>query len=206
MWLNIRDNLVRFLLQRMTKIVYFRKKKSLALWAKQKQHLLQLKNDPSMQNSYLGLSFRCFPSIQDTQNVGITSKICVCQDIFHNNKLCIISLRWADKKSSHGKTHSQKRCKTNTRISPTEYCRQNLISFGSKNSFWEHIKLLLPQTMEAECLPRSPEAPNTIDLFRERLTDHNSPKGMQKHLQVFPKMVTTYTQKLHGQGSQIYCV
>lgn len=96
-------------------------------------------------------------------------------------------------------------CKTNTQTSPTKCWRQNLISLGSENSFWEHIKLLLPQTMEAESLSRSPEAPNTIDVLRESLTDLNRPKlprECKKHLQVFPRMVTTYTQKL----SNILCL
>lgn len=46
---------------------FFQEKKSLVYQAKQNQHLLQFKNDPSMQNSDLGLSFKCFPSIYSIQ-------------------------------------------------------------------------------------------------------------------------------------------
>lgn len=184
MWLNIRDSLVRFLLQRTTKtIVSFRKKKTLLLWTKQNQHLLQFKNDSSTQNSYLGLSFKCFPSIQNIQNMGITSKVCVWQDIFHNDKLCIISLRWAgyfQGKNPSVEKHIHRKCaKPIFRphlLSIEDKTSSAFFGLGSENSFWEHIGLLLPQTMEAECLSRSPEAPNTIDLLREYLTDNNRPK------------------------------
>lgn len=47
-----------------------------------------------MHNSF-GALFEVFPSIQNIQNMGTTSKVCVCQDIFH--KLCIISIKWTAK-------------------------------------------------------------------------------------------------------------
>lgn len=107
MWLNIRDNLVRFLLQRTTEIVSFRKKKSLAFWAKQNQLLLQFKNDPSMHNSF-GALFEVFPQHSEHPKHGNYQQG-VCQDIFH--KLCIISITWTAKNPPMGEHNHRKRAK-----------------------------------------------------------------------------------------------
>lgn len=173
MWLNIRDNLVRFLLQRTTEIVSFRKKKSLAFWAKQNQRLLQFKNDPSMHNSF-GALFEVFPQHSEHPKHGNYQQgVCLSR---HFPQTLYNLYKVDSQKSSHGRTQSQKMCKTSAQTSPIEYWTQNLISLGFENSFWEHIKLLLPQTMEAERLSRSPEVPNTIDVLRECQTDHSRPK------------------------------
>lgn len=74
--------------------------------------------------THLGLSLKCFPSIQNIQNMGTTSKVCVCQDIFH--KLCIISIKWTAKNPPMGE-HNHRKC-----VKPV--LRPHLLSIEHKTS------------------------------------------------------------------------
>lgn len=101
---------------------------------------------------------------------------------FHNDKLCIISLRWAGKNPPMEKHIHRKSAKTILRPHLL-YWGQKLIRFGSENSFWEHIKFILRAHKTAPAPDNGSwmslqvsRAPNTIDLLRESLTDPNRPK------------------------------
>lgn len=58
--------------------------------------------------------------------------------------------------------------------------------------------------MEAECLCRSPEAPNTIDLLRESLTDPNRPK-LPRECKNTCRVFLKWSQLTH-KSSQTLCL
>lgn len=136
---------------------------------------------PVCQTLIWGLPSSVSPAFRTSKTRELPARSVFVKTFFHSDKLCVISWRWAGRNPPVENTFTEN--VQNQYSDLTYWVLKTKTSFGlgSENSFWEHIKPLLPQTMGAECLSRSPEAPNTMDLLRECLSDNNRPELPREH-------------------------